>query len=133
MLKKIKDNLKIQQRCVQKLLKELAVEKSEQINKETDLKYFSLHRTDGLESEFIPAFLKLIKSKDLFIFLTTIDDSGKGKMVLQGPTTAVDALGTALCNLLDGKGNGKNGRFQAKINSIKNLKECNAKVKEYFN
>lgn len=129
MVKKLKDNLKDSQKQIQGLLKELATIEAQQIKNQ---KYLFLHRKDGVESEFISMFLRLVKSKSTFLFLTTVDSSGKGKMILQGSEIDVDQLGPVLCTILEGKGNGKHGRYQAKINNIKLLPLCESKIKNHF-
>jgi misacylated tRNA(Ala) deacylase len=53
--------------------------------------------------------------------------------MLQGPNEAIAALGQKMCGILDGKGNGKNNKFQAKVNNLKKVKECEHLIKDYFN
>jgi hypothetical protein len=56
-----------------------------------------------------------------------------GQLVLQGPPAAIAALGQEICQKLDGKGNGKNNKFQAKVGNLKKVKECEEAIKAYFN
>lgn len=132
MVKKLKDSVKSTQRTLLKLLKELAAVEVKKVNELKATKYYCSHRTDGQESEFIGPFLKQIADKDLFVFVTTADDSMKGKFVLQGKAADVNALGPILCDILDGKGNGSNGRYQAKVNNLKKISECEAAIKKHF-
>lgn len=134
MLRKIKTNSKNTQRDVQKLQKELATEKAAQLNQLKDDKFIIIHRCDGVESDFLNILLKLISGKkELLLFLTTIDEqSGHGKFVLQGSAEVVDRLGPVFCEILECKGNGKNGRYQGKITSIKKIGECEKLIKEHF-
>lgn len=132
MVKKLKDSVKSTQRAVLKLLKELAAAEAAKVNELTGAKYYCTHRTDGQESEFIGCFLKQIADKEAFVFVTTADESMKGKFVLQGNAADVTALGPILCDLLDGKGNGSNGRYQAKVNNLKKIAECEAAIKKHF-
>lgn len=132
MVKKLKDSVKSTQRAVLKLLKEVAAFEVKKVNKLTGIKYYWTHRTDGQESEFIAPFLKQIADKELFVFVTTADESMKGKFVLQGKAADVNALGQVLCDILDGKGNGSNGRYQAKVNNLKKISDCEAAIKKHF-
>lgn len=126
--------MKTTQRAVQKLQKELAVEKATQINQLKDEKFVIIHRSDGVESDFLNSILKLVSSKELLLFLTTTDESsGNGKFVLQGSADIVDRLGPLFCEILECKGNGKNGRYQGKINSMKKIGECEKLITEHFN
>lgn len=131
MLQKIKDDAKNAQRSVTKLVKELAVFEAAKVDAAGA--HYSLHRKDGLESEMIGAVQRAVTKKDVFLFATTGTEKGlAGKLVLQGRPTDVDALGNVLCELLGGKGAGKNGRFQAKVTNLKAIPECEAKIVEYF-
>lgn len=133
MVKKIKENFKNAQRALQKVLKELAVEEARKLNEMKEHpQYYMLHRKDGLEPDFINVFLKHVKVENIFYFLITSDDSGKGHMVLKGKPKDIAELGPVFCSILDGKGNGKNDRFQAKVNNLKGIKECEKKLKEHF-
>lgn len=132
MVKKLKETVKSTQRAVLKLLKELAAVEVKKVNELTGAKYYSTHRSDGPESEFMGCFLKQIADKDLFVFITTADESMKGKFVLQGKAADVSVLGPILCDILDGKGSGSNGRYQAKVNKLKKIPECEAAIKQHF-
>lgn len=132
MLQKVKDDLKATQRNVVKLVKELAGVEATHINSSTNGYYF-LHRQDGFDSEFIGAVQRSLTNKEVLLFATTCEPKGhSGKMVLQGRSQDVDALGDVLCSLLEGKGAGKNGRFQAKVNNLKAIAECEKRIVEHF-
>lgn len=97
--------------------------------------YYFLHRNDGVEIDFANTFLRNAKPKSqVFVFITISDgiDTKSGSLVLQGCPEDVDALGPEIAKILDGKGNGKNGRFQAKVMKLNKLKECEEFVKKYF-
>lgn len=134
MVKKIKENLKTTQRTFTKVIKELAVYEADKVKQLPDPpKYYCLHRTDGIDSDFFSVFIRQLGNKEMFLFLTSGDDtSTKGQMLCQGKVEDVDKLGRTLCELLDGKGNGKNGRFQGKVNNLKKLDDCRKIVSEYF-
>lgn len=132
MLQKVKDDLKATQRNVTKLVKELAGVEASQVNSCTNGYYF-LHRQDGVESEFIGAVQRGLTNKEVLLFATTSEPKGNsGKMVLQGRTQDVDALGDVLCALLGGKGAGKNGRFQGKVSNLKAINECEKRIVQHF-
>lgn len=134
MIKKIQLNLKSYQKTCQHLIKEIALNESK-IYQDLNPKprYYFLHRLDGIEMDFITTFLKNVQSpNETFFFLTVGDDFGKGQMVLQGPSEIIKDLGTIVCNLLDGKGNGKNNKYQAKVNNLKKIKECENVIVQYF-
>lgn len=84
----------------------------------------------------LQALQSALKRKDLLLLGTAGEETAAagagGKLVLQGSAADVDALGPAVCELLGGRGAGKNGRFQAKVTSLKRLKECEQLVVDYF-
>lgn len=127
----MKDNVKSSQKMIVKLLKELAAAEATKTNASTS-KYSFVHRTDGQESEFIAPFLKQITDKQKLVFVTTADESAKGKFILQGNEADVAALGPAISQILDGKGNGSKGRYQAKVNNLKKIAECENIIRMHF-
>uniref|UniRef100_A0A8W7PBM8 Threonyl/alanyl tRNA synthetase SAD domain-containing protein n=1 Tax=Anopheles coluzzii TaxID=1518534 RepID=A0A8W7PBM8_ANOCL len=136
--KKLQSTVRATQRIAKKLTTELATAEAEKLNQQRDSgsapKYVSLHRGDGQDSDFINTFLRMVKLPDCFIFLTNADTdgSGKGQLVLQGRPDDVAKLGPEICTLLEGKGNGKGTRYNAKVNKLKNLPQCEKLVQEYF-
>lgn len=138
--KKLQANQKTMQRTLGKCLKEIAVFEAEklcQLNEKPQ--WFSLHRNDGIEQDFINIFLKhspkIIDSDEhglALIFLTVSDGTGKGNLLLQGQSNAIADLGPKICELLGGKGCGKGQRYQGKINSVKDLKKCEELIAAYF-
>lgn len=134
MVQKIKENLKTNQRAFAKVMKELAVHEADKVKQLAEVpKYHCLHRTDGIDSDFFTVFVRQLANKDMFLFLTSGDESStKGQMLCQGKADDVEKLGRILCDLLDGKGNGKNGRFQGKVNNLKKLDDCRNVIGEYF-
>lgn len=134
MIQKIKENLRTNQRAFAKVMKELAVYEADKVKQLPEPpKFYCLHRTDGIDSDFFSVFTRQLGNKDMFLFLTSGDESStKGQMLCQGKVDDVDKLGRTLCELLDGKGNGKNGRFQGKVNDLKKLDDCRKIIREYF-
>lgn len=119
---------------MQKLVKEVAIHEAAKLDELVPTpKYYFIHRNDGVESDFFTVFLKNTKAKDTFLLLTAItDDKGKGQIVIQGKPDDVTILGPQLSEILDGKGNGKGGKFQAKVNNLKKLPACEELIKKYF-
>ncbi|XP_053658127.1 alanyl-tRNA editing protein Aarsd1-A [Anopheles marshallii] len=135
--KKLQTSVRTTQRVAKKLTTELATAEAEKLNALRDNgppTYVLLHRSDGQESDFINTFLRVVKLPDCFFFLTNADTdgSGKGQLVLQGKPDDVAKLGPEICTLLEGKGNGKGTRFNAKVNKLKNLPQCEKLVREHF-
>lgn len=102
-------------------------------------RWYSLHRSDGIEPDFINTFLKsapTLSDSDKIglglLFLTAGDESYKGQLILQGRPEVIAALGFAICQLLEGKGNGKGTRFQGKVNNLKRIAECEKLIQKYF-
>lgn len=121
-------------------MKELAVHEAEKLKSLVPQpKWYSIHRRDVIDSDFISVFLKNapeIKNDSdglSLLFLTSADEIGeKGNMILFGNETVIANLGDALCDLLEGKGRGKGQRFQAKINNLKKIPACEKLIIEFF-
>lgn len=126
-------NQKVIQRNFQKLLKEIAILEAEKVKNLHPLpKYYSLHRQDGIEPDFISTFLRNAP-ENVFYFLSVSDPiSMKGHMTLHGDSELIQNFGSQFIELLDGKGNGKGNFYQAKINNLKKLNECEEKLRKYF-
>lgn len=133
LIQKIQTNLKVLNKNFQKLLKDNATMEAEKLNAVSEKpKYFSLHRKDGIEPDFINAFLRSAPA-DIFYFLSVSDTTGKGHVVLRGEPEVVAKLGPVFMELLDGKGsNNKPNHLQAKVNNVNKIKDCEAKLKQHF-
>lgn len=120
-------------------LKELAVHEAIKLKTmNPQPRWYSLHRKDGMDSDFAGTFLKnapeLKKEGLCLLFLTSADENeGKANLVLFGDEQVIADLGDKICNLLEGKGRGKGQRFQAKVNNLKKLSVCEKRITEYFN
>ncbi|XP_053681079.1 alanyl-tRNA editing protein Aarsd1-A isoform X1 [Anopheles nili] len=134
--KKLQSTVRTTQRIAKKLTIELASAEAEKLNSLRDAlpKYVFLHRSDGQDSDFISTFLRMVKLPECFFFLTNsdTDGSGKGQLVLQGKQEDVAQLGPEICTMLDGKGNGKGTRFNAKVNKLQNLTLCENLIRKHF-
>lgn len=132
LIKKLQANTKVSLRLLKNLSKEIAAYEAEKFKQTEDKRYYLLHRHDGLDVDFINIFLRNANSVDTLFFVTVGDETNKGQLLLQGPPTAITALGDKICTLLDGKGSGKGNRFQGKVNNLKKTCECDKLVVEYF-
>lgn len=140
LIKKIQASQKSNQRTLSACLKELAVHEAEKLKAiNPPPKWYSLHRKDGMDSDFNSTFLRNapeIKNGSeglALLFLTAADEHGdKGNMILFGDERVIAELGDSICSLLDGKGRGKGQRYQAKVNNLKKLPACETLIAEYF-
>lgn len=139
LIQKMQNNVKAVKKSFQKLLKDLAVAEAEKLEKlpRPLPKYYSLHRKDGVEPDFINTFLRHAPVEISLYFVTVSEppvgnQPGKGHMVLRGNTELVQHFGPNFLNILDGKGSGKEGNFQGKICDIEKIPECEAMLEEYF-
>ncbi|XP_064555705.1 alanyl-tRNA editing protein Aarsd1-B [Drosophila montana] len=139
LVQKLHQNVKSTRKSFQQLLKDFAnaeAERLENLPKAMRPKYFTLHRRDGIEVDFINTFLRNAP-EEIFYFLTVSESvssgsSAKGHMVLRGEPTLVEQLGPKFLELLEGKGNGKENNFQGKITNLSGLQECNALLEAHF-
>lgn len=134
-------NQKSTQKALSNCLKELAVGEANKLKAmNPQPKWYSIHRKDGIDTDFNSVFLKNApeikgKAEDglSLLFITTSDDQGKvGNMLLEGDEKVIADLGDQICNLLDGKGKGKGKRFQARVNQLKKIAACEKLIEEYF-
>ena len=133
LIKKMQTNLKNTQKVAKKMMTEVAMFEVEKLNRmDPKPRNYSIHRTDGAELDFINTFLRNAKVPDTLLFLTAGDDTGKGQLVLCGPPETIAKLGDEICKLLEGKGNGKGQRYNAKVNKLKNIPLCEKLISEYF-
>ncbi|XP_031632208.1 alanyl-tRNA editing protein Aarsd1-B isoform X2 [Contarinia nasturtii] len=141
LVKKIQINQKQNQKALSLCLKELAVHEAARLKLiNPQPKWYSLHRKDGIDTDFISTFLKNVPeiknaSNGLsLLFLTSAEESGeRGNMILYGDENVVADLGDKLCEVLNGKGRGKGQRFQAKVNNLFKISACEKLIDEYFN
>ncbi|KAH8291695.1 hypothetical protein KR018_006053 [Drosophila ironensis] len=139
LVQKLQQNVKGSRKIFQQLLKDFATaeaERLEDLPKNERPKYFALHRRDGIEVDFINTFLRHAP-EGIFYFLTISEgisagSSAKGQLVLRGDPELVQQLGPQFLELLEGKGNGKEGSFQGKINNLARLQECQELLEAHF-
>lgn len=140
LIKKIQTTYKSNQRTLSACLKELAVLEAEKLKAiHPPPKYYTINRRDGMDTDFNSVFLRNIPEIKTdtdgpsLVFLTAADEKGeKGNLILFGEERIISELGDPICSLLEGKGRGKGQRYQAKVNNLKKLPECEKLIAEYF-
>lgn len=133
LIKKVQASVKNFQKVCKKFTSELALVEAAKVNALTPKpRFYSLHRLDGMDSDFIGAFLRNVSMPECFFFLTNGDETRKGQMILQGKTEDIAKIGDAICKALDGKGSGKGTRYNAKVNNLKAIPECERIIAEHF-
>ncbi|XP_037937410.1 alanyl-tRNA editing protein Aarsd1-B-like [Teleopsis dalmanni] len=97
--------------------------------------YYCLHRTYGMEPDFINTFLERAP-EDIFYFLTVSENmprGGKGIMVLRGEPDLIQKFGLLFSDILDGEGSGEGNRFEGNIiYSVDKVPDCEALLEEHF-
>ncbi|XP_043658621.1 alanyl-tRNA editing protein Aarsd1-A [Drosophila teissieri] len=139
LVQKLQQNVKGSRKYFQQLLKDYATAEAERLGdlpKKDRPKYFSLHRRDGIEVDFINTFLRLAP-EGIIYFLTVSEgvsagSSAKGHLVLRGDAEIVGKLGPQFVEILEGKGNGNEGSFQGKINNLARLQDCQELLEAHF-
>ncbi|XP_017048287.1 alanyl-tRNA editing protein Aarsd1-A [Drosophila ficusphila] len=139
LVQKLQQNVKCSRKYLQQLLKDFATaeaERLENLAQKERPKFFALHRRDGIEVDFINTFLRMAP-EGIFYFLTVSEgvsagSSAKGHLVLRGDPETVEKLGPQFVELLEGKGNGKEGSFQGKINNLARLQDCQELLEAHF-
>lgn len=135
-MKKLQTSLKSYQKTIQKLSRELAEKLALELNEnENPESFYSLHKADGVDIDFANTFLRIAKpTKPIFFFITIADgiDSKSGSLMINGNAEDVTLLGPQICELLGGKGNGKNNRFQGKVTQLNKIKDCENLIKKHF-
>lgn len=136
MVKKLQGTIKSSQKTIQRVSKELAVFLATKLNEaDPTPDYYFMHRTDGVDMDFLNGFLRAIKTKKpVFLFITISDaiDSKSGTLILMGNQEDLDKLANEIITSLEGKGNCKNGRFQGKAMNFKKIKDCEKLIQKHF-
>uniref|UniRef100_A0A8K9UPG8 Alanyl-tRNA synthetase domain containing 1 n=1 Tax=Oncorhynchus mykiss TaxID=8022 RepID=A0A8K9UPG8_ONCMY len=92
--------------------------------------FFTLHKKEG-DNEFMSIIANEIGTETL-VFLTVGEEKGPGLFLLAGPSGKVSELGPRVLEMLQGKGAGKNGRFQGKVNSMARRGEVETLIQEHL-
>lgn len=136
LVKKIKTNLQATQKTVSRVSKEMAATEAARVSNIEDQDYCIIHRADGLDATFTQIFLKSLKLKNkkmmVIVVLNDSVDSATGNITVQGDSADLEKLKDKICEILNGKGNGKGEKFQAKVGNLNKMKEVTKLVDAYF-
>lgn len=91
---------------------------------------FSFHKKEG-DNEFMNIIANEINIEETMVFLTVGEEKGPGLFLLAGPSGPVTDMGPRVLEMLQGKGAGKNGRFQGKAQSLARRGEVEALLQQY--
>ncbi|CAL4154820.1 unnamed protein product [Meganyctiphanes norvegica] len=133
LVEKNQKDLKACQKSVKDSMKDIAcleVEKFKMQNVQEKSTLFVHHRRDG-DLEYLGAIINELNDETILKLLTVGEEKGSGSLVLHGPQELVSALGPKLCEILDGRGGGKN-RFNAKVNKISKRGDAENYVRAYL-
>ncbi|KAM9336427.1 alanyl-tRNA editing protein Aarsd1 [Symphorus nematophorus] len=128
---KLQKSVKLLQKTNLSLLRDMAVLIAQNFKNDPQKgNFFSLHRKEG-DNEFMNIIANEINTEETLVFLTVGEEKGPGLFVLAGPSGPVAELGPRVLEILQGKGAGKNGRFQGKANSLARRGEVEALLQQY--
>ncbi|XP_030631182.1 alanyl-tRNA editing protein Aarsd1 [Chanos chanos] len=128
---KLQKTVKRLQKTNLTLLRDMAVLIAQKFKNDPEKgNFFSLHNKDG-DNEFMNIIANEIGFQDTVIFLTVGEEKGPGLFLLAGPDKFVAELGPRVSELLQGKGAGKNGRFQGKANNLTKRGEVETLLQEH--
>uniref|UniRef100_A0A8C8MCW0 Alanyl-transfer RNA synthetases family profile domain-containing protein n=1 Tax=Oncorhynchus tshawytscha TaxID=74940 RepID=A0A8C8MCW0_ONCTS len=96
----------------------------------TERSLVSLLKKEG-DNEFMSIIANEIGTEETLVFLTVGEEKGPGLFLLAGPSGKVSELGPRVLEMLQGKGAGKNGRFQGKVNSMARRGEVETLIQEH--
>ncbi|XP_056221288.1 alanyl-tRNA editing protein Aarsd1 [Seriola aureovittata] len=123
---KLQKSVKLLQKTNLSLLRDMAVLIAQNFkNNPQRSNFFSLHKKEG-DNEFMNIIANEINTEETLVFLTVGEEKGPGLFLLAGPSGPVAETGPQVLDMLQGKGAGKNGRFQGKANSLARRGEVEA-------
>ncbi|XP_038592367.1 alanyl-tRNA editing protein Aarsd1 isoform X2 [Micropterus salmoides] len=129
---KLQKSVKLLQKTNLSLLRDMAVLIAQNFNNDPQKgNFFSLHKKEG-DNEFMNIIANEINTEETLVFLTVGEEKGPGLFVLAGPCGLVAEMGPRVLEILQGKGAGKNGRFQGKANSLARRGEVEAFLQQNF-
>ncbi|XP_040885264.1 alanyl-tRNA editing protein Aarsd1 isoform X2 [Toxotes jaculatrix] len=130
---KLQKSVKLLQKTNLSLLRDMAVLIAQNCkNNPQGGNFFSLHKKEG-DNEFMNIVANEINTQETLVFLTVGEEKGPGLFLLAGPSRPVAEMGPRVLEMLQGKGAGKNGRFQGKANSLARRAEVEALLQQYCN
>lgn len=127
---KLQKSVRLLQKANLNLLKDMAALTAQNFMSSPERSnFFSLHRKDG-DNEFMNIIASELNTEKILAFLTVGEEKGPGLFLLVGPSELVAEMGPQVLQILQGKGAGKNGRFQGKINSLARRAEVEALLQQ---
>ncbi|XP_061519948.1 alanyl-tRNA editing protein Aarsd1 [Phycodurus eques] len=130
---KLQKSMKLVQKTNLSLLRDMALLVTHNFKNDPQRgNFFSLHKKGG-DNEFMNIIVNEINTEETLVFLTVGEEKGPGLFLLAGPNEQVTEIGPRLLELLQGKGAGKNGRFQGKANSLARRAEVEALLRQHCN
>ncbi|KAM9837551.1 alanyl-tRNA editing protein Aarsd1 isoform 2-T2 [Aulostomus maculatus] len=127
---KLQKSVKLLQKTNLSLLRDMAVLIAQNFMSNLQRgNFFSLHKKEG-DNEFMNIIANEINTEETLVFLTVGEEKGPGLFLLAGPSEQVTPMGPRVLDLLQGKGAGKNGRFQGKANSLARRGEMEALLQQ---
>ncbi|KAM7371000.1 hypothetical protein PAMP_010506 [Pampus punctatissimus] len=127
---KLQKSVKVLQKTNLSLLRDMAVLIAQNFKNDSQRgNFFSLHKKEG-DNEFMNIIANEINTEETLVFLTVGEEKGPGLFLLAGPSQQVTEMGPRLLELLQGKGAGKNGRFQGKANNMARRGEVEALLQQ---
>ncbi|XP_072229896.1 alanyl-tRNA editing protein Aarsd1 [Leuresthes tenuis] len=128
---KLQKSVKLLQKTNLSLLRDMAVLIAQNFKCDPQRgNFFSLHKKEG-DNEFMNIIANEINTEETLVFLTVGEEKGPGLFLLAGPSGPVTEMGPRVLELLQGKGAGKNGRFQGKANSLAQRGEVEALLRQH--
>ncbi|KAM4526533.1 alanyl-tRNA editing protein Aarsd1 [Fundulus diaphanus] len=128
---KLQKSVKLLQKTNLSLLRDMAVLIAQNFKNNPERgNVFSLHKKEG-DNEFMNIIANEINTEETLVFLTVGEEKGPGLFLLAGPSGPVAELGPRISEILQGKGAGKNGRFQGKANSLARREEAEALLRQH--
>ncbi|XP_037068597.1 alanyl-tRNA editing protein Aarsd1-like isoform X1 [Pollicipes pollicipes] len=130
-LDKWQRSLKTSQRACRQLLRQLAqAEVTRFRSAAPPLGFLSVHQPAG-DAEFMATVVSLLDDETVLAVVTVGgEDGGAGSLLVRGPAELVSRVAPKLCQLMDGKGAGKNGRFTARLASLKRRPEADDVIRQ---
>ncbi|XP_029977703.1 alanyl-tRNA editing protein Aarsd1 [Sphaeramia orbicularis] len=128
---KLQKSVKLLQKTNLNILRDMAVLIAQNFkNNPQRGNFFSFHKKEG-DNEFMNIIANEINTEETLVFLTVGEEKGPGLFLLAGPSGPVAELGPRVLEMLQGKGAGKNGRFQGKANSLSRREEVEAFLQQH--
>ncbi|KAM9424836.1 alanyl-tRNA editing protein Aarsd1 [Pholidichthys leucotaenia] len=128
---KLQKSVKLLQKTNLSLLRDMAVLIAQNLKNDPQKgNFFTLHKKEG-DNEFMNIIANEINTEETLVFLTVGEEKGPGLFLLAGPGELVTEMGPQVLELLQGKGAGKNGRFQGKASSLSRRGEVEALLKQH--